>query len=73
MTVTIAVGKSTDQAAATSELSPLLAGATFAPIDESAKPAADDVRGVLLKAIEPRSLTARSGLRPRAIVAAVDR
>lgn len=72
-TVTIAVGKSTEQAATTSELSPLLAGATFAPIDESAKQVTEDVRGVLLKAIEPRSIAARSGLRPGDIVDAVNR
>ena len=72
-TVTVAIGKSTEQTAASSELSPLLAGASFAPIDESAKQASEDVRGVLLKAIEPRSVAARSGLRPGDIVDAVNR
>lgn len=72
-TVTVTVGKSTEQTASTSELSPLLAGATFAPIDESAKQATEDVRGVLLKSIEPRSIAARSGLRPGDIVDAINR
>ena len=72
-TVTVTVGKSTDQVVTTSELSPLLAGATFAPIDESTKQATEDVRGVLLKALEPRSIAARSGLRPGDIVDAVNR
>jgi serine protease Do/serine protease DegQ len=72
-TVTVTVGKSTDQAAAGSELSPLLAGATFAPIDESSGQQSDDVRGVLVKAIEPRSVAARTGLRPGDIVDAVNR
>lgn len=71
--VTVIVGKSTEQTASTSELSPLLAGATFAPIDESVKVASEDVRGVLLKALEPRSVAARSGLRPGDIVDAVNR
>ena len=72
-TITVSVGKSTEQAATSSDLSPLLAGATFAPIDESVKQVTEDVRGVLLKALEPRSVAARSGLRPGDIVDAVNR
>lgn len=73
LTVTIAIGKSTEETAAASDLSPLLAGATFAPVDESVKVPSDDVRGVLLKALEPRSPAARTGLRPGDIVDAVNR
>ncbi|PTU32753.1 DegQ family serine endoprotease [Stenotrophobium rhamnosiphilum] len=72
-TVTVVIGKSTEQTAAASELSPLLAGASFAPIDESVKQSTEDVRGVLLKALEPRSPAARTGLRPGDIVDAVNR
>ena len=70
--VTVTIGKSTEQAMSSTELSPLLSGATFAPLDETAKVESGDVRGVQLKSIEPRSPAARSGLRPGDIIDAVN-
>ena len=72
-TVAVTIGKSSDQAAAGAELNPLLAGATFAPVDESTQVQSDDVRGVVIKAIDPRSMAARNGLQQGDIIDAVNR
>jgi Do/DeqQ family serine protease len=71
-TVTVTIGKDSDQAAAGGTLNPLIAGATFAPIDEATQQT-DDVRGVLVKSVDPHGAAARAGLRQGDIVDSVNR
>jgi Do/DeqQ family serine protease len=71
-TVTVTIGKDSDQIAAGGTLNPLIAGATFAPIDESTQQT-DDVRGVLVKSVDPHGAAARAGLRQGDIIDSVNR
>ena len=68
--VPVVVGKDTEQAASGSKLHPRLAGATFAPADESNS---EDTRGIAVTAVQPRSPAARIGLRPGDVILAVNR
>jgi S1-C subfamily serine protease len=70
--VTVTIGKDSDQTAAGASLNPLIAGATFAPIDEASQKT-DDVRGVLVKSVDPRGAAARAGLRQGDIIDSVNR
>ena len=70
-TVTVTVGKDSEQAAPGAAVNPRLQGATFAPADESN--VEGDVRGVVVARLEPRSPAARTGLRQGDIVIGVNR
>jgi serine protease Do/serine protease DegQ len=70
--VPVTIGKDTEQAAAGGKYHPRLAGATFVPVDESNAPD-DDVRGILVQRVQPRSPAARLGLRPNDIIMGVNR
>lgn len=70
--VTVAVGKDSEQAAPGSAVNPKLQGATFVPADES-NVESGDVRGVVVAKIEPRSAAARTGLRQGDIIIGVNR
>ena len=72
-TVTVTLGKDTEQAAPGAKLHPSLAGATFAPVDESNAPVEGDVHGVVVQRLQPRSPAARIGLRPGDIIMGVNR
>ncbi len=72
MNVTVIIGKDTEQAAAGDKLHPMLAGATFAPRDESNSDG-DERGGVLVQAIAPRTPAARSGLRVKDVIIGVNR
>lgn len=71
-TITVAVGKDSEQATAGGELHPALAGAAFAPVDEIAQQS-DDSRGIVIKTIDPRGAAARTGLQQGDIIIAVNR
>jgi Do/DeqQ family serine protease len=68
--VPVVVGRDTEQAAAGGKLHPRLAGATFAPADESNAP---DARGIVVQQIQPRSPAARLGLRQGDVILGVNR
>ena len=68
--VPVVVGKDTEQAAAGAKLHPRLAGATFAPADESNS---EDTRGIVVQALQPRSPAARLGLRQGDVILGVNR
>ncbi|HUR39790.1 MAG TPA: DegQ family serine endoprotease [Verrucomicrobiae bacterium] len=68
--VPVIVGKDTEQAAAGRNLHPRLAGATFAPADESNS---ERVRGIVVQAIQPRTPAARLGLRQGDVILGVNR
>ncbi|ROH93327.1 DegQ family serine endoprotease [Stagnimonas aquatica] len=70
-TVTVAVGKDSEQAAPGAAVNPRLQGATFAPADESN--AEGDIRGVVVAKIDPRSPAARTGLRQGDVIIGVNR
>jgi len=72
-TVSVVVGKNTEQAEAGGKLHPRLAGAVFAPLDENTAPDQGDVRGVVVQRIQPRSPAARLGLRQGDVVIGVNR
>ena len=71
-TVTVVIGKDSEEVASADDLHPSLAGAAFAPLDEAAAKAAN-AKGVLVQTVDPRSPAARAGLRPQDIVIAVNR
>ena len=74
--VSVIIGKDTEQVAAGGKYHPKLAGATFAPVDESNMPDgvdSGDARGVLVQRLQPRSPAARLGLRQNDIVIGVNR
>ncbi|MDP3859290.1 MAG: DegQ family serine endoprotease [Stagnimonas sp.] len=70
--ISVAVGKDSEQAAPGSAVNPKLQGATFAPADES-NVESGDIRGVVVAKIEPRSAAARTGLRQGDIIIGVNR
>lgn len=70
-TISVTVGKDSEQAAPGSTVNPKLQGATFAPADESNVDG--DVRGVVVSKIEPRSPAARTGLRQGDVIIGVNR
>ena len=70
-TITVTVGKDSEQAASGATVNPKLQGATFAPADESN--VEGDVRGVVVAKLESRSPAARTGLRQGDIVIGVNR
>ncbi len=72
MNLTVTIGKDTEQAAAGDKLHPMLAGATFAPRDESNSDG-DQTGGVLVQAVAPRSAAARVGLRAKDIIIGINR
>jgi Do/DeqQ family serine protease len=71
-TISVVVGKNTEQVEAGARLHPKLAGAVFAPVDETTAPEGD-VRGVLVQRVAARSPAARVGLRQGDIVIGVNR
>lgn len=71
--VTVTVGKDTQQAATvTPEVSPRLAGATFAPVDDSLRDQDID-QGIVVKSVQPGSPAAKAGLRPNDVIIAINR
>jgi serine protease Do/serine protease DegQ len=72
-TVSVVIGKNTEQAEAGGKLHPRLAGAVFAPLDENTASSQGDVRGVVVQALAPRSPAARIGLRQGDIIIGVNR
>ncbi|MCI0749232.1 MAG: DegQ family serine endoprotease [Nevskiales bacterium] len=74
-TVTVTIGKETEQAASGTQLHPQLAGAVFVPVDESNAPERGDneARGILVQRVQPYSPAARLGLRANDIILAVNR
>ena len=70
-TISVTVGKDSEQAAPGAAVNPKLQGATFAPADESN--VEGDVRGVVVSKIEPRSPAARTGLRQGDVIIGVNR
>ena len=71
-TVTVTIGKDTEQVAQGGELHPKLDGATFGPVDESSSKD-PELRGIAVKKVDPRSPAARSGLRPGDVITSVNR
>ena len=74
--VSVIIGKDTEQVAAGGKYHPKLAGATFAPVDESNTPDGvdpGDARGVLVQRLQARSPAARLGLRQNDIIIGVNR
>jgi len=72
-TVSVVIGKNTEQAEAGAKLHPRLAGAVFAPLDESTASGRGDVRGVVVQSLQPRSPAARIGLRQGDVIIGVNR
>ena len=72
-TIAVIIGKDTEQAAAGAKMHPRLAGATFAPVDESNAPTDGDARGIVVQRVQPRSPAARIGLRENDIIIGVNR
>nr|MDP9141592.1 PDZ domain-containing protein [Pseudomonadota bacterium] len=71
-TLKITIGKDDEAAAAGEELHPRLAGATFAPVDDSARESGVD-QGIVIQGIAQGSPAARSGLRQGDIILSVNR
>ena len=69
-TVPVVIGKDSEQAAAGKSLHPRLAGATFAPADESNSA---EMRGIVVQQVQPRSSAARIGLRQGDVIMGVNR
>jgi Do/DeqQ family serine protease len=70
--LTVVVGKDDEAASTGEELHPRLAGATFAPVDDSARGATTD-RGIVVQALQPGSPAARAGLRQGDVILSVNR
>lgn len=73
--VTVTIGKDDTQTVAASgkDVSPRLAGATFAPLDEATAADAEVDSGIVVKSVQPGSPAARAGLRPNDIIIAINR
>ncbi|WP_028006753.1 DegQ family serine endoprotease [Solimonas flava] len=71
--VTVTIGKDTQQTVAvTKDVSPRLAGATFAVVDDSMRD--DDIdSGIVVKSVQQGSPAAKAGLRPNDVIIAVNR
>jgi Do/DeqQ family serine protease len=70
--LTVVVGKDDEAASTGDELHPRLAGATFAPVDDSARGATAD-RGIIVQALQQGSPAARAGLRQGDVILSVNR
>jgi len=71
--LTVVVGRDDAAAATGEELHPKLAGATFAPVDESARAAAGVDRGIVVQSVQPRSPAAGAGLQQGDVIISVNR
>lgn len=71
-TLTVTIGKDDEAASTGEQLNPRLAGATFAPVDDSARDA-DANRGIRVQSVDPRSPAARAGLRQGDIIIGINR
>ncbi len=69
-TLTVTIGKDDEAASEGEQLNPRLAGAVFAPVDDSTR---DADRGVRVQSVDPRSAAARAGLREGDIVIGINR
>ncbi|WP_020650490.1 DegQ family serine endoprotease [Solimonas variicoloris] len=71
--VTVTIGKDTQQTVAvTKDVSPRLAGATFAVVDDSMRDEDID-SGIVVKSVQQGSPAAKAGLRPNDVIIAVNR
>ncbi len=70
--LTIVVGKDDEAASTGEELHPRLAGATFAPVDDSSRGVSGDA-GIVVQALQPNSPAARAGLRQGDVILSVNR
>jgi Do/DeqQ family serine protease len=71
-TLKVKIGKDDEAVAAGENLHPSLAGASFAPVDDSARQAGIDT-GILVQNVEQGSPAARAGLRPGDVIVSVNR
>ncbi|MGH8446895.1 MAG: PDZ domain-containing protein, partial [Solimonas sp.] len=72
LTVTIGKDASATATAVTKDVSPRLAGATFGPVDDSLRDSDIDA-GIVVKAVQPNSAAAKTGLRPNDVIVAINR
>jgi len=68
--LTVTIGKDDEAASEGEQLNPRLAGAVFAPVDDSTR---DADRGVRVQSVDPRSAAARAGLREGDIIIGINR
>ncbi|SFF48331.1 serine protease Do [Fontimonas thermophila] len=71
--VTVTVGKDDEAASAGDDFDPRLAGATFAPLDDSTRTSAGVDAGIVVQSVQPGSPAMRSGLRQGDIILSVNR